>query len=154
MAARIAMTPAKIRGSTVVRRVVAYRLYLVAGEENRRHLNELLGWAIHAEEVNTIDVTWVDVSEPYDALYAGQAALDAIGRESPRSHHKGLRASLRGQPRRQGRNADPTAPTLHNLGILGFVPHCPACSAPRLLRLISWSSGDSERSHTLQCARV
>ena len=66
---------------TLLRR--AYRLYMSAGEENKRRLNQLLYQAIYLEEADTIDVTGVEVNEPYDALYAGQAALDAIGRANP-----------------------------------------------------------------------
>ncbi len=59
----------------------AHRLYMSAGDENKRRLNQLIYKAIYVEDSTDTAVTGNDIKDPYDALYAGQAAFDAVGRQ-------------------------------------------------------------------------
>ncbi len=54
-------------------------LYLAASDENKRRLNQLLYQAIYIDEPDHTEVSAAALNDPYDALYAGQEAVDAAG---------------------------------------------------------------------------
>lgn len=61
----------------------AAALYRPASDENKRRLNQLIYKAIYIERdaEDALEASASHARDPYDALYAGQEAMDAVGRQ-------------------------------------------------------------------------